>query len=78
MKELLEYIARELVEDPDAVRVEEIEDDRGILLRLTVAESDMGRVIGRGGRIARAIRSVIRAAAIREDLRVSVDIADPR
>lgn len=78
MKELLEYIARELVEDPDAVSVEEITDDRGTLLRLTVAPDDMGRVIGRGGRLARAIRSVIRAASIRDGIRVAVDIAEPR
>lgn len=78
MKELLEYIARELVEDPDAVQVQEITDDRGTLLRLTVAEDDMGRVIGRGGRLARAIRAVIRAAAIRDGVRVAVDIADPQ
>lgn len=78
MKELLEYIARELVEDPDAVAVEEITDDRGTLLRLTVAEDDMGRVIGRGGRLARAIRAVIRAASIRDGVRVAVDIAEPK
>ena len=77
MKELLEFIAKQLADEPDAVSVNVVEDDRGTLLELTVAEGDMGRVIGKGGRIARAIRSVVKAAAIREDRRVSVDILDP-
>lgn len=77
MKELLEFIAKELADEPDAVVVTEIEDDRGTLLQLSVAEGDMGRIIGRGGRIARAIRSVVKAAAIREDRRVAVEILDP-
>ena len=62
MKELLEYIARELVENPDAVEVNEVHDDRGILLQLTVDPEDMGKVIGKGGRTARAIRQVVKAA----------------
>lgn len=77
MKELLEFIAKELVDEPDKVHVEQIEDDRGILLELTVAEGDMGRVIGRAGRLARAIRTVVKAAAIRTGQRVQVDIIDP-
>ena len=76
MRELLEFIARELVEDRDAVSVEETRDDRGVVLTLKVAPDDMGKVIGRGGRTARAIRSVVRAAAARQDLHVRVDIAD--
>lgn len=77
MKELLEFIAKELADEPDAVEVTEIEDDRGTLLQLSVADGDMGRIIGRGGRIARAIRSVVKTVAIREDRRVAVEILDP-
>ena len=62
MKELLEFIVRNLVDDPDAVRVEEVQGERGPVLRLTVAEDDVGKVIGRSGRTARAIRTVMRAA----------------
>lgn len=76
MKELLEFIARELVDAPDAVEVTETEDDRGVLLRLKVAGDDMGKVIGKGGRTARAIRSVVRAAATRSGAHVSVEIVD--
>jgi predicted RNA-binding protein YlqC (UPF0109 family) len=77
VKELLEYIARELVEEPDEVRVEEVDNDRGVLLTLRVAKDDMGKVIGRGGRTARAIRSVMKAAAVREGIRHShVESAD--
>jgi uncharacterized protein len=76
MKELLEYIARELVDNPNAVTVEETTDDRGVLLRLRVDQEDMGRVIGRGGRTARAIRQVVKIAAIREGVHAHVDIAD--
>jgi uncharacterized protein len=76
VKELLEYIARELVENPDAVEVNEVQDDRGILLQLTVDPEDMGKVIGKGGRTARAIRQVLKAAAIREGVRAAVEIVD--
>lgn len=76
MKELLEFLARELVDNPDAVKVTEVTDDRGLLLRLHVDPDDMGKVIGRGGRTARAIRSIVRAAATRRDIRVSVDIVE--
>jgi len=76
VRELLEFLARELVDDPDAVEVTESADDRGVLLTLRVAPEDMGKVIGRGGRTARAIRSVVRAAATRQGLAVHVDIAD--
>ena len=62
MKDLLDYLARELVDDPDAVRVEADEDDRGVVLTLRVAQDDMGKIIGRGGRTARAIRIVMKAA----------------
>jgi len=77
VKELLEYLARELVDEPDEVRVEESEDDRGLLLTLRVAKDDMGKVIGRGGRTARAIRTVMKAAAVREGIRrTHVEIVD--
>jgi uncharacterized protein len=76
MKELLEYLARELVDNPDAVQVTETQDDRGVLLQLHVDADDMGKVIGRGGRIARAMRQVVKTAAIREGVHVHVDIVD--
>ncbi len=65
MKELLEYLARELVDDPEAVEVTEREDERGVVLTLRVAPDDMGKVIGKGGRTARAIRTVMKAAGMR-------------
>jgi predicted RNA-binding protein YlqC (UPF0109 family) len=74
--ELLEYLARQLVDEPDAVRVEEIDEGDDLVLRLHVAEGDVGKVIGRQGRIARALRTVVRAAAMREQRRVLVEIAD--
>jgi len=75
--DLLDFIARELVDDPDAVEVTETPDDRGVLLTLRVAQEDMGKVIGRGGRTAKAIRTVVKAAAIRAGVRhTHVDIAD--
>jgi predicted RNA-binding protein YlqC (UPF0109 family) len=77
MRELLEYLAREIVDDPDAVEVSERTDDRGVLFTLRVAQDDMGKVIGRGGRTARAIRTVMKAASIRAGVRhVHVEIAD--
>lgn len=76
MKELVEFLARELVDDPDAVRVTETSDARGVLLTVRVGPDDMGKVIGRGGRTAKAIRSVVRAAATRQGISVRVDIAD--
>jgi uncharacterized protein len=76
VKELLEFLARELVDDPDAVDVTESTGDRGTLLTLRVAPDDMGKVIGRAGRTARAIRTVVRASATRQGTSVHVDIAD--
>ena len=77
MRELLEFLARSLVEDPDAVEVTEVEEiDGEVVLELEVAEDDLGRVIGRGGRVANALRSVMKAAATREEKRVVVDILD--
>jgi predicted RNA-binding protein YlqC (UPF0109 family) len=77
VKDLLEYLARELVDEPDEVQVEEVADDRGVLLTLRVAKDDMGKVIGRGGRTARAIRTVMKAAAVREGIQnTHVEIVD--
>ncbi len=74
MKELLEIIARALVDYPDEVSVNEVEGENAIFLELRVAKEDMGKVIGKQGRIAKAIRSVIKAAAIKENVRVVVEI----
>ena len=77
MQELLEYLARALVDDPDAVRVESFdEDDGSIVLELSVGEADYGQIIGRGGRTANALRTVLKAAAVKEVRRVFVDIVD--
>jgi predicted RNA-binding protein YlqC (UPF0109 family) len=76
VRELVEFLARELVDDPDAVEVTETPGDRGTLFTLRVAPEDMGKVIGRAGRTARAIRTVVRAAATRQGTNVQVDIAD--
>ncbi|MBQ3847321.1 MAG: KH domain-containing protein [Clostridia bacterium] len=74
MKELLETIVRMLVDDPDAVKVEVIENERSTLLQLSVAQNDMGKVIGKEGRIAKSIRTVIKAASRNESKPVYVDI----
>lgn len=71
---LVEYIARSLVDDPDAVRVTETEDRNSINIQLSVAEDDMGKIIGKKGRIARSIRTVVRAAAARNNKRITVKI----
>ncbi|MDP8967076.1 MAG: KH domain-containing protein [Actinomycetota bacterium] len=77
MQELLEYLARALVDDPDAVSVEQFdEDDGSVVLELSVGEDDYGKVIGRGGRTANALRTVLKAAAVKEGRRVFVDIVD--
>jgi predicted RNA-binding protein YlqC (UPF0109 family) len=73
--ELLEYLARRLVDEPAAVRVETEERPDALILRLYVAEDDVGKVIGRHGRIARALRTVVRASATGSDRRVLVEIA---
>lgn len=76
MKELVEVIAKALVDDPDSVAVNEREDKKTTILEVHVADSDMGKVIGKQGRIAKAIRSVVKAAAAKEDKKVIVDIMD--
>jgi len=73
---LLEDLARRLVDEPDAVRVEQAEEDGELVLRLYVAEADRGKVIGRQGRLARALRTVVRASAAREQRRVRLEIVD--
>jgi predicted RNA-binding protein YlqC (UPF0109 family) len=74
--ELVEFLARRLVDEPDAVRVEEVEQDGDTVLRLYVAQDDVGKVIGRQGRIARALRTVVRASASRRRGRVLLEIVE--
>ena len=74
--ELVEYLVRRLVDEPDAVRVEEVERDGELVLELHVAKDDVGKVIGRQGRIARALRTVVRAAAARGERRVLLEIVE--
>ena len=74
MKELVKVIASALVANPEAVDVQEVEEEDRTVLKLHVAPDDMGRVIGKQGRIAKAIRVIVKAAATRENQRVSVDI----
>ena len=77
MRDLLVYLARALVDHPDRVTVEEFEEDDGTLvLELSVAEDDYGQVIGRGGRTAQALRTVVKAAAVKDNRRVLVDIVE--
>ena len=76
-RELLEYLARGLVDEQDQVRVKEVrEDDGSVVLELSVARDDYGNVIGRGGRTASALRTVVKTAAVREGHRVFIDIVD--
>jgi uncharacterized protein len=77
MRELLVYLARALVDQPDRVEVEQFEEDDGTLvLELSVADDDYGQVIGRGGRTAQALRTVIKAAAVKDNKRVLIDIVE--
>lgn len=76
MVEIVEYLARRLVDDPDAVRVEEIQRDGDTVLQLHVAPDDVGKVIGRQGRIARALRTIVRASAARHDGRTLLEIVE--
>jgi predicted RNA-binding protein YlqC (UPF0109 family) len=76
VRELVLWLARELVEDRDAVKVDAIERDRSTVIELSVAEDDLGRVIGRGGKTAKALRAVLDLAARREGRRVVLDILD--
>ncbi|HEX4671206.1 MAG TPA: KH domain-containing protein [Solirubrobacteraceae bacterium] len=77
MKDLLEYLARGLVEEPDEVLVKEVQEDDGVtVLELSVGEDDYGNIIGRGGRTASALRTIIKTAAAKQKRRVFVDIVD--
>ena len=76
MKELVEVIARALVDNPDQVQVTETEGEDGTVLELRVAQEDMGKVIGRQGRIAKAIRSVVKAASTKADCHVTLEIVE--
>ena len=77
MEDLLSYLARSLVDSPDEVSVESFEEEDGtIVLELRVAEDDAGKVIGRGGRTVAALRTVMKAAAVRQETRVLVDVVD--
>ena len=74
--ELVESLARRLVDEPDAVRAEEVEREGDLVIELHVAPDDVGKVIGRQGRIARALRTVVRASAARRDQRVFLEIVE--
>ncbi len=76
MKELLLYMAKNLVDDPEAVAVTEVTDEEGKILQLRVAPGDMGKVIGRQGRIAKEIRTIIKTVAQRTGEKITVDIVD--
>jgi uncharacterized protein len=78
VEDLLAYLARGLVDEPDEVVVDSFEEEDGtIVLELSVAEGDAGKVIGRGGRTIAALRTVVRASSVRENRRVLVDVVDP-
>ena len=77
MKALTEYIAKSLVDHPDEVSVDEIHHGSRVTLELSVSKEDMGRVIGKGGRVANAIRTLLRVAAEREGSQVTLDVVEP-
>jgi predicted RNA-binding protein YlqC (UPF0109 family) len=77
VKELVQYIAQSLVDDPAKVEVNEIEENGNVRIELRVAKEDMGRIIGKGGRVANSIRVLLRVAAAREGKRVSLDVLEP-
>jgi len=77
LKELIEYIARSVVDDPTQVEVQSRKRGPATNLQLRVAKEDMGRVIGRNGRVANAMRMLLRVAAAREDVRANLEIIDP-
>ena len=76
MEELVSFIAKNLVDEPDSVKVETREEGDTVVISLSVAPGDMGKVIGRQGRIAKAIRTVVKAASVREDKKYMVDIVE--
>ncbi len=73
-KELVEYVAKSLVDDPDAVQVTQVEDEEGTVIELHVAEDDMGKVIGRNGSVAKALRTLLKVTAAREGSSVQLEI----
>jgi hypothetical protein len=77
MKELIEFIARSLVDHPDEVAVSETRHGNRVMVELSVAKDDMGRVIGKGGRVANAIRTILRVASEREGCQVTLDVVEP-
>jgi predicted RNA-binding protein YlqC (UPF0109 family) len=76
MKELIEYIAKSLVDDPSSVKVTEVEGKAAVILELQVAPQDMGRVIGRGGRVANAMRTLLRVVAAKQGKRANLEIIE--
>jgi predicted RNA-binding protein YlqC (UPF0109 family) len=76
VKDLVEYLARALVDEPDSVSVESYEEDEALVYELSVAEDDVGKVIGRGGRTVNAFRCVLRACGARQEKRVLLDVVD--
>jgi uncharacterized protein len=76
MRELVEFLARALVEDPDSVQVSELEENGDLVLEVTVGGDDLGRLIGKGGRVANAIRTVAKAASTGADRRVLVEFVE--
>ena len=76
MKDLLEYVVKSLVNNPDDVRIDEFENGDEVVFEVRVNSNDMGRIIGKGGRIAKAVRSLMKAASFKENKKVSVDIVD--
>lgn len=78
MKELVQYLAKSLVSNPDAVQVTETESDGGSLLELKVAKEDLGRIIGKQGRTAKSIRTLVNAAASRSNRKVTLEIVEEK
>jgi predicted RNA-binding protein YlqC (UPF0109 family) len=76
MTDVVEYLAKALVDEPEEVKVEERSDGGRVVVRLDVAEGDWGKVIGKGGRIATAMRTLVKVAAVKEDVRASLEIGD--
>jgi predicted RNA-binding protein YlqC (UPF0109 family) len=78
MKDLIEFVARSLVNDPSQVEVSQVQRGSSVEIRLSVAKEDMGRVIGKNGRVANSMRALLRVSAAREGRRASLDILEPR
>ncbi|MCB9422833.1 MAG: KH domain-containing protein [Ardenticatenaceae bacterium] len=78
MKELVEFIVKSLVDNPDDVQVDEVEDRSGTIVEVSVAQPDMGRIIGKSGRVINSIRSIVQVAAAKKGQRVSVEILENR